>query len=264
MAANLKNLIKLFFYIQKSNLKTAFLNKSDAFVNVLMMTINNLSFIFMWWIIFQDRNSINGWQFGQMALLFAIGNNAFGFFALCTRGIQLIPELIENGNLDNFLTSPQNSLFLIATSEATFANWGDFVTGFLMFFLSGYVSWHTFGIMLFCSFMGFILMFAIRLLASSLAFFVSDSQRLGDNIFISFLTFASQPASIFTGWYKVIFLTILPAGLLSFVPVNLITNFSWSECLFFILAVLFFFGISLFAYHTGLKRYSSGNRFGVR
>ncbi|MBR6663460.1 MAG: ABC-2 family transporter protein, partial [Alphaproteobacteria bacterium] len=235
MAANLKNLIKLFFFIQKSNLKTAFLNKSDAFVNVLMMSINNLSFVFMWWIIFQNKGSINGWQFGQMALLFAIVNNAFGFFALCTRGVQLIPELIESGNLDNFLTTPQNSLFLIATSEATFANWGDFVTGFLMFFLSGYVSWQTFGIMLFCSFMAFILMFSVRLLASAMAFFVSDSQRLGDNIFISFLTFASQPASIFTGWYKVVFLTILPAGLLSFVPVNLVTNFSWSECLFFVL-----------------------------
>ena len=84
MAANLKNLIKLFFFIQKSNLKTAFLNKSDAFVNVLMMSINNLSFVFMWWIIFQNKGSINGWQFGQMALLFAIVNNAFGFFALCT------------------------------------------------------------------------------------------------------------------------------------------------------------------------------------
>ena len=81
MAANLKNLIKLFFFIQKSNLKTAFLNKSDAFVNVLMMSINNLSFVFMWWIIFQNKGSINGWQFGQMALLFAIVNNAFGFFA---------------------------------------------------------------------------------------------------------------------------------------------------------------------------------------
>ena len=264
MAANLKNLIKLFFFIQKSNLKTAFLNKSDAFVNVLMMSINNLSFVFMWWIIFQNKGSINGWQFGQMALLFAIVNNAFGFFALCTRGVQLIPELIESGNLDNFLTTPQNSLFLIATSEATFANWGDFVTGFLMFFLSGYVSWQTFGIMLFCSFMAFILMFSVRLLASAMAFFVSDSQRLGDNIFISFLTFASQPASIFPGWYKVVFLTILPAGLLSFVPVNLVTNFSWSECLFFVLAVSFFFWFSILAYYKGLKHYSSGNRFGVR
>ena len=264
MAVKLKNLLKLFLFIQKSNLKTAFLNRSDALVNVFMMSINNLSFVFMWWIIFQNKGSINGWTFGEMAILFAVVNNAFGFFALCTRGIQLIPEFIENGNLDNFLTSPQNSLFLIATAESTFANWGDFLTGFLMFFLSGFVSWTTFRLMLFCSFMAFILMFSIRLLTSSLAFFISDSQRLGDNIFISFITFASQPASIFTGWYKIVFLTILPAGLLSFIPVNLITDFSWKECAFFMFAIGFFFSLSLFIYHKGLKHYASGNRFGVR
>ena len=48
MADKFINLCKLFLFIQKSNLKTAFLNKADAFINVLMMTINNLSFIFMW------------------------------------------------------------------------------------------------------------------------------------------------------------------------------------------------------------------------
>lgn len=264
MVANLKNIIKLFFYIQKSNLKTAFLNKSDALINVLMMTINNLSFVFMWWVIFQNKGSINGWNFSEMALLFAIGNNAFAFFALFTRGTQLLPEFIDNGNLDNFLTTPQNSLFLIATSESTFANWGDFVTGFLMFFLSGYADWSGLGIMLFCSFMAFILMFAIRLLLSSMAFFISDSQRLGDNIFISFITFASQPASIFTGWYKIIFLTVLPAGLLSLVPINLIKDFNWQECTFFILAIIFFFLLSIFVFKKGLKHYSSGNRFGVK
>lgn len=264
MAAKFKNIIKLFLYIQKSNLKTAFLNKSDALVNVLMMTINNLSFVFMWWIIFQNKGTINGWEFGEMALLFSIVNNSFAFFALFTRGTQLLPELIDNGNLDNFLVTPQNSLFLIATSESTFANWGDFVTGFLMFFLSGYISWSGFGIMLLCSFMAFILLFSVRLLLSSLSFFISDSQRLGDNIFISLLTFASQPSSIFTGWYKVIFLTILPAGLLSLVPVNLIKNFNWTDFIFFILATMFFFLLSIFAFKKGLKHYSSGNRFGVR
>ena len=41
-------LCSLFLFIQKSNIKTAFLNKSDALINVIMMTINNLSFVFKW------------------------------------------------------------------------------------------------------------------------------------------------------------------------------------------------------------------------
>lgn len=55
MAAEFFNNLKLFLYIQKSNVKTAFLNKADALINVLMMLINNLAFFFMWWV---DRKSV--------------------------------------------------------------------------------------------------------------------------------------------------------------------------------------------------------------
>lgn len=264
MAADFINLCKLFLFIQKSNLKTAFLNKSDALINVLMMTINNLSFVFMWWVIFQNKGSINGWNFGDMALLFAVMNNAFATFALFARGVQQLPEYIDNGNLDNFLVSPRSSLFLVSTAESTFANWGDYLTGFIMYFLSGYVSWGSFGLMLLCSFLGFILIYAVRLLASCMAFFISDSQRLSDNILMAMLTFASQPASIFTGWYKVLFLSIIPAGFLSLYPVELIRAFSWDNLGILTLGCGLFLAAALKLYQCGLKHYSSGNRFGVR
>ena len=264
MADKFINLCKLFLFIQKSNLKTAFLNKSDAVVNVLMMTINNLSFVFMWWVIFQNKGSVNGWHFGDMALLFAVMNNAFATFALFARGIQTLPEYIDNGNLDNYLISPRSSLFLISTSESTFANWGDYVTGFLVYFMSGYVSLKSFGIMLLCSFLAFLLIYGFRLLVSCLAFFVSDSQRLGDNITMSLLTFASQPASIFTGWYKLVFLTIIPAGLISLYPVELIRNFNFIDLGILCCGVFAFLGLGIWAYRQDLKHYGSGNRFGVR
>lgn len=264
MADKIKSIIKLFFFIQKNNLKIAFLNKSDALINVIMMTINNLSFIFMWWIIFQNKQSINGWIFDDMAILFSVLNTAFAFYAVFTRGVISLPEYIENGNLDNFLTTPQNSLFLISTSESTFANWGDLITGLLMFFLSSYANLTNFLIIMLCSIMIFILYYSFSLLMSSLSFFIDDFKRLGENIFTSLLTFASQPASIFSGWHKVIFLTILPAGVISLYPVRLIQNFNLVDLGLMFISILFFFVLSIFTYHKGLKHYASGNRFGVR
>lgn len=264
MVANLLNLTKLFFFIQKSNLKKAFLNKGDATVNVLMMLINNLSFVFMWWVIFEDRGSINGWNFGDMALLFCVLNNAYAFFALCTFGVRNLPEYIESGNLDNFLATPKHPLFMISTSEAVFANWGDFITGFIMFFLSGYVSLSSFFIMLAVSFGAFLIVFSYRLIVSSLCFFVPGTQKLGDNIFMAFLTFGSQPASIFTSWYKVMFLTIIPSGFISLYPVELIKNFNFSDLTIFISGIIIFLALSLIIFNLGLRRYTSGNRFGIR
>lgn len=121
---------------------------------------------------------------GEMALLYMAINNAFASFALFARGIQSLPEYIDNGTLDNYLATPRNPLFMISTSESTFANWGDFLTGLLAFFWSGYLSWTTFFIIAFSSaFLPLFILYAYRLIMSSLAFFVSDSQRLGDNVF---------------------------------------------------------------------------------
>lgn len=265
MAADFINNLKLFLFIQKSNLKTAFQNKADALVNVLMMLINNLAFFFMWWVIFEHKgNNINGWGIGEMMLLYMAINNSFGLFALFARGIQQLPEYIANGTLDNYLTTPRNPLFMIASSESTFANWGDLITGLLAFFCSGYLNWQTFGTMLVVSFLCFVLMFSYRLLMSSLAFFIPDSQRLGDNVFMAFITFASQPASIFTGLYKLLFLTIIPAGFISYFPVKLIQNFSFGDLGLMCLGTAVFYLLSSRFFYFGLTRYASGNRFGVR
>lgn len=266
MAADFWNNLKLFLFIQKSNIKTAFLNKADAFVNVLMMLINNLAFFFMWWVIFKYKdNNINGWGINEMALLYMSINNAFAGFALFARGIQALPEYIDSGTLDNYITSPRNPLFMIASSESTFANWGDYLTGFIAFFISGYLSWKSFVTMLIISFLGFLLMFSYRLIMSSLAFFIKDSQRLGDNVFMAFITFSSQPASIFTmGWYKVLFLTIIPAGFISFYPVELIKNFNWTDLAILSGGTLIFFVLAIRFFYFGLRHYASGNKFGVR
>lgn len=264
MADKIISTLKLFFFIQRINLKTAFLSKSDAFINLLMLTINNFSFIFMWWVIFQSKQSINGWDFSQMALLFAVTNNAFATYAVFARGIQRLPEDIENGNLDNYLVSPRNTLFILSTSESTFANWGDYLTGFIMFFVSGYVSTYSFTMMIITSLLGAMVVYGFRLIASSLAFFMADSQRLGDNIFMAFLTFGSQPASIFTGWYKVMFLTIIPSGFISLFPVQLITSFSWGAWGALCFGAFAFFYGSICFFRFGLRHYTSGNRFGVR
>ncbi len=256
--------IKLFLYVQKSNLKTAFLNLSDALVNVLMMMLNNFSYIFMWWILFQNKGSINGWNFGDMALLFAVANISFATYALFMRGLETLPEYIDSGGLDNFLVMPRSELMLIAFSESSFANWGDYLTGFIMYFFSGHIGWTSFGLLILVTILASVLLFAIRLLASSLAFFINDSQRLGDNFFIAVITFASQPSSIYTGWYKVISLTIVPAGFLVYYPVEVIRAFSWTNLLCLLGGVAIFLALSLLVWRQGLKHYSSGNRFGVR
>lgn len=255
------NMFKIFFAIQKSNLKQIFQTKADSLVNMSMMLLNNCTYIFMWWIVFNNRGSINGWTFQDMAFLFAILNTSYGIYALSCCGIQLLPQMVEQGSLDHIITSPQPPLFLIATSYASFANWGDILTGIIMFAMSGYCSLYGFCIYILCSLTAFSLIFSVSLAAHSLSFFANNMERLAHNIFLAFITFSSQPAAIFQGLYKIIFLTLLPAGFLSLFPVRLAHSFSWADFTVLIAGCLIFLLASRKIFYIGLSHYESNNMF---
>ena len=256
--------IKLFLIIQQKHLKSAFLSKADMLLNIFMMLINNFSFGFMWWVIFRNRETVNGWSFDDMLIVFAVTCNAFWLYASFFRGIDNIYRYIDNGNLDNFLVSPRSPLFMLSTSHVTVSNWGDLFTGILAFFLSSYVSVGNFFLMLLCSFLAFMLFFGFQLVVSSFAFRNKNAERLGHNCFIALLIFMHQPASIFVGWYKILILTAIPVAYMSLFPVEVIRSFSWASFTYMVLGCSFFFFGGIYLFQKGLKEYSSGNRFGIR
>ena len=264
MAAKFKQIMSLFLAIQKMHIKTAFISKPDAFLNFFMMFINNLCFAFMWWILFQDRQTINGWNFDDMLIVFAITCNGFAIYALFFKGTSEMIPAIENGSIDSYLTLPRSPLFMISTSYSTFANWGDFATGYLAFFVSSYANFENFLLLNLMSIYAFMILYGFRLLTSSLAFFASNIDRLSYNLFMTIMIFMHQPPSIFVGWYKVMFLTIIPAGFLSYLPTQIIRDFSWMDLLYLNIGCFTFFFGSIWLFYHGLKRYSSGNRFGIR
>ncbi|MFV0626259.1 MAG: ABC-2 family transporter protein [Alphaproteobacteria bacterium] len=255
----------LFLTIQKNNFKSAFTSKSDAWTNILLMLINNLIFVFMWWALLQNRGSINGWTMQHLYLMHGINNFGFGIYAVFFRGCEEISQYIENGSLENYITSPRNSLFLVLTSESTFANWGDIITGIVLFTISGYyIDIQNIFIFIALTIIVASIFISFRLILSTFSFYKNDIERLGHNIFMSFLIFSSQPASVFTGWYKVLYLTVIPAGFISLFPVEIITNFKWTNLLILLSFTISISTFSVWFFYSGLKRYSSGNKFGVR
>ena len=58
--------------------------------------------------------------------------------------------------------------------------------------------------------------------------------------------------------------TGLPAGFISFLPVELLREFSWPTFLAVLGATAVYAGLAFAVFAAGLRRYESGNRFGVR
>ena len=102
------------------------------------------------------------------------------------------------------------------------------------------------------------------ILTGSLAFFFGDSTMTSRNLVMSLLTLGSYPFGIYNNFTKLILMTIVPAGLLSGIPVMVLKEFS----LFWTLVVLFgsilFFILALIVFKIGLRRYESGNMITIR
>ena len=58
--------------------------------------------------------------------------------------------------------------------------------------------------------------------------------------------------------------TLIPAGLIGYVPVELIRSFSWVKFVGLGCSALGFLGAACLVFHLGLKKYESGNQFGMR
>lgn len=74
----------------------------------------------------------------------------------------------------------------------------------------------------------------------------------------------TQPGSIYTGIIKTFLLFVIPAGVLTFLPVEIVTNPTFNGVLTIIGVTAAFFGLAVWFFYRSLRRYESGNSFGIR
>ena len=257
------NLIQFILTLLKTNFKSAMALRAAFLIQVFAMLINDLIWIFMWWALFKAQPIINGWNFNDLILMQGILTSSYAIFAIFMCGLDDLPRYITTGNLDNFLVSPKNLLLIITCSKMKPSGIGDLITGLIMFCFTSYTTWHNLSLIIIGIICGNIVCFSFRLITTTFSFWCSNIENLGIHVFFSLLTFASQPASIFTGWYKVLILTIIPAGFISLLPVEIIKHFTMEKLLLLICGSLTLLTFSLWLFYRGLKSYTSGNRFGM-
>jgi len=101
-------------------------------------------------------------------------------------------------------------------------------------------------------------------MAHSLAFWLGDAEGLAQELWGALINFSTYPTVIFKGAVKVLLFTVLPAGFIAYVPVELLRQFRWS----WLGGVLGFAALmvvdSTAMFRAGLRRYESGNLIAAR
>lgn len=240
------------------SLRGAFLFESG------LMLANNLIFFSLWWIFFQQFNNIGGWELKDLVALMAIGSGAYGLMMVCFGGIRFLSRMIISGDLDPFMTQPKNLLLNIGGSRSLARGWGDIVTMILLIIFGGYTHPKDIALILFGAFTGALVFSSMSIIAHSLAFWLGSIENLAKQYCDSLLVFSFYPQNIYTGAFKIVMFTVVPAGVIGLLPVELLRDFTWLKLLTLMCSALLFCAVAGLIFHWGLRKYESGNQFGLR
>jgi len=237
------------------SLRGAFLLES------LLMIANNLIFFSIWWFFFREFSDINGWKIDDITATMTILSGAFGIAHICLGGVKNLGTIIRSGDLDSFMTQPKPLLLYLIASKSHSKGWGHIISAAI---LIGFTSSTSLFLVVLFMISGCLILTSVGIIIHSLTFWLGSIESVSQKYLDSLFVFALYPTNIYSGILKLLMFTLIPAGLIGYMPVELLHHFSWLKLIILLASSLGFSGLSLIVFYLGLKKYESGNGFVVR
>lgn len=248
----------------KLNLSSALEYRASFFMAAFGMALSNGSFVFFWWIAFEQIGGrIGGYDFRDVMFIWAATSSAFGMATVLFANMHHLSRLIVQGELDSFLLQPKDVLLSALCARTDLSAWGDFAYGVVLMALTGQgaMGWAAYaaGVLI-----GGLLLTATAVAAHALSFWFGDAGALGQMVSEFLINFSIYPEGIYHGFAKLIMCTALPAFFMVHVPLRLARG---GSLLYFPALLAFaaaYLAGSWWLFHAGLKRYESGNLIQTR
>ena len=257
-------LARFVLHYVRANFQIALEYRVSFWAQVFAMIVNDAMWILFWGLFFQRFPTVKGYGFQDVVMLWSVVALAFGLTAgLCGNAWRFGAQVAQ-GELDFYLVLPKPVLLHVMISGMSVSAWGDvlFATGLFcalvhpdpgklaMFLLLGTTS--------------AAIMTAYAVVVNSLAFWLGQADGLAREFISALLIFSTYPGVLFTGAVKVLLFTVIPAGFVAYIPVELLRRWDWSLALLLAAAA----GVAAFAavaiFGAGLRRYESGNLLAMR
>lgn len=254
----------LLLALMRFNLESALEYRTSFIAQVFFMVLNDVLLLFFWWVLFQRFPDIQGWRMDDVLLLYALGTVSFGLSAVLFGNVMRLGQLIQEGEIDYFLTLPRPPLIHALAARTNVSAWGDILFGAgLITILTGGDPWAL--VRFFLVVLPAVAVFvSFGVLVHSAAFLLGSAQDLAGLMQNALMTFSLYPETLFSGWVKFTLFTAIPAGLMAYLPVSLIHSFDGGGYAVLVLGALVFTLLGRAAFHTGLRRYESGSKITAR
>ena len=263
MLTEVKNQIKVSFLSIKYAILREMLNKTTFITNVIFMALDNASMIVQWIILYSLKENVGGYTFKQILLLWGLAAGTFGVSRFFFSKAFSLADTINSGKLDAYLVQPKNVLLSVITSEVEVAALGDILYAYIMLFIYGFTLPTFLLFTMFCIGGGIILT-AISIILSSLSFWFQKTDIIADTGNRLITSFATYPDGIFKGLAKMLLFTLIPVGIVNYIPVHILSNFNLDLTVLFLFVTFLLISLAAFIFYKGLKRYSSSNLMSAR
>lgn len=247
-----------------ANVQAAMEYRAGFWSQIVSMALNDGLWMGFWWLFFQRYPVVHGWVVSDIIVIWAVPTAGFGLATGIFGRAQRLAAVITSGALDSYLTMPKNVLLHVLISATSASGWGDLIFGLVAFTLLIRPTPFDFLLYLALALMVAIIFTAFLVLLGSLAFWLGNSEGLAQQLMGALISFSTYPTAIFHGAVKLLLFTVLPAGFISYFPVELLRTFRWPLFAGMVAFTVGIAAIAWFVFQRGLRRYESGNRLGAQ
>jgi ABC-2 type transport system permease protein len=246
-----------------TNLKAVTALRGSFLLSMTFMALNNAAFFVFWWVLFARVGSLRGWHLADVELLFGISASGFGLMAATAGGAMHLSRFIDEGALEPLLAQPKPTLPYALGCRSQASGFGDFLSGVVFIALSGYASWADAPRVALCVLASSVAFTASSVVLFSLAFWVKKTHALSRQLLDILITLSLYPEPLFGGVMRLLLFTLLPAGFVAYLPAAVVRSGSLFDLACLLGGTGFLLWLSVRIFRAGLRRYSSGSRFGV-
>jgi len=246
-----------------TNFKAGAALRGAFLLKVSFMVLNNVTFFVFWWVLFDKVPSVRGWHIGEVQLLFGISATSFGLVQAFAGGVTQLGQFIDDGELDGMLTQPKPTLLYALGCRSQPSGFGDSLSGIGFLLASGHLTWSSaprVGLAVAASAATFL---ACGITFFSVAFWLPKTGALSRQLWELLTTFSLYPDTIFGGTLRILLFTLLPAGVVSFLPALVVRAPTLANVALLCAGATGYLALAIWLFGRGLRRYASGSRFSL-
>lgn len=263
----IKRMIFLYPRIMKQNFNALTGFRADFLILMISSALTQLLGIMFLWVVYQRIPEINGWNFWEIAFVYAMVYFTEGFTSFFFEGCWTIGLLVNKGELDRMLIRPLPPIFQILTSKIGINGISNIVIGGIILIQSlRHVSIHWTLIKILMTLVLLLSSIAIRgainFISNSAIFWTNHPGSSVGFMVHSISDFAKYPITIYSFAMQAFITLVVPYAFLSFFPAAYIFNKGFLGYIGLLspVAAIYCCCMAIFIFKRGMRRYeSAGN-----